>query len=53
MENKNAHIQHLCFGELLLFPTMEQFEDRRKNKKGKHLSVSLSKLHGDWCMPVS
>lgn len=44
MENKNAYIQPLCFGELLLFPSMEQFECWGKNEKGKHMSLSFSKL---------
>lgn len=44
MENKNAHIQPLCFGELLLFPSMGQFEYEGKNKKGKHMSLSFCKL---------
>lgn len=45
MEHKNAHIQPLRFGELLLLPSMEQFEYRGRNRKGKHMSLSFSMLH--------
>lgn len=45
MEHKNAHIQPLRFGELLLLPSMEQFEYQGRNRKGKHMSLSFSMLH--------